>query len=103
MALYAGLAAEHVYGETIFSFEDDAEHGGRSDHEKAWDLMKEYVPIRGCSHAGNEAFWSALERLQRRALAFVRRHQEEIHAVAAALLMRKTLSGEEAQRLLSPT
>jgi ATP-dependent Zn protease len=95
VAAYAGLAAEHVFCGTVFSFKEGTKHGAWRDHDEAWGLLCDHVPVRGSIYLGDDAYDAALQRLQRRALTLVHQNRAAIERVAHLLIKRHTLTGRQ--------
>jgi ATP-dependent Zn protease len=84
-----------------FTFEEDPEDGVlEADQAQALETMIESdIPRRG-SCLGDADFDAEVRRLQRRAVTLVRRHRRAVERVAAALLERRRLSGDEVKALI---
>ncbi len=90
---YAGPEAERLIAPQC----DQA--GWEHDEDNAWDFLRE-IPPRNCRHVGDVTFWSALDRLRRRARRLVLEHWSDVKRVAEALEAEKTLTGDQLWALL---
>lgn len=94
--LYAGFEAERC-----FNPDADGTFSGW-DCDQAWDLPREFeLPIRGCSHIGDEAYQRYLERLRKQSRSLVRKHWGLIRILAQELLESKTMTGKEVEDLIA--
>jgi ATP-dependent Zn protease len=90
---YAGRAADRRRG-----CEEERKYA--ADDENAWELLCNYVRVRG---ATNEAYNRLVQRLRREADRLVAAHWPQVEALARVLLERKTMSGEEVLAVVAPS
>ena len=93
VALYAGAEAErHI------ALSDEV--GDGPDCERATACLAWAGAVRGATFVGDDVFDRHEARLRRRAVEFVRLHRSAIEAVAALLLQKRTLAGDEIDAVL---
>jgi ATP-dependent Zn protease len=98
IACYAGYPAELLT-------DPDADAAlSQGDEENAFDLSRQYavLPRSHRGYVGDDVHVGYLGRLKAKARRLVQTHQAEIAVVAAALLERTSLSGDEVKQLLQP-
>jgi ATP-dependent Zn protease len=94
---YEGLAAERLFDPSAPDFD------GEDDEIQAWNLPRNNgIAPRGCQFVGDDVYGRYLERLKRKAEAFVEAQRPAIEALAAALLKKKTMTGAEAIQIVRP-
>jgi ATP-dependent Zn protease len=92
---YAGLAAEHHFCGTPFSFDDGVRHRAWADHAEASELLCKFVHVRGGAVVDVDAFHAALQPFQHEALQLVRQQRTAIERLAQRLLSQPTLTEDE--------
>ena len=92
VACYAGVHAQRLVDW------DASDQDGASDQEDAFELSRQWQVLpRRCSFVGDDIHFAFLEKLKAEAGRLVWRHLASIEALAAALVERTELDGDEAK------